>query len=140
MRQGKVFWSILKRTHADRIVTMFFLYFLVCGAFIMIVEPGIDNSGDAIWYCFSVITSIGFGDFTAVTTLGRVATIVLGLYGVIVLAIIPGIVASYYMEIVNVRNKESGEMFLHKLEHLDELSREELKELSEKVKNRKFKI
>jgi len=132
MRQGKIFWSILKRTHADKIVTGFGMYFLISALVIMLAEP--------IWYCFSVITTIGFGDFTAVTVIGRTASIILGLYGVIVLAIIPGIVATYYMEVVNFKNGDSGEAFMYKLEHLDELSKDELKEISEKVKSRKFKL
>ena len=135
MRQGKIFWSILKRTHADKIVTGFGMYFLISALVIMLAEPGIHRYGESIWYCFSVITTIGFGDFTAVTVIGRTASIILGLYGVIVLAIIPGIVATYYMEVVNF-----GEAFMYKLEHLDELSKDELKEISEKVKSRKFKL
>lgn len=140
MRQGKIFWSILKRTHADKIVTGFGVYFLISAAVIMLAEPEIHRYGESIWYCFSVITTIGFGDFAAVTVIGRAASIMLGLYGVIVLAIIPGIVASYYMEMVNFKNGDSGEAFMYKLEHLDELSKDELKEISEKVKRRKFKL
>ena len=109
MRQGKIFWSILKRTHADKIVTGFGMYFLISALVIMLAEPGIHRYGESIWYCFSVITTIGFGDFTAVTVIGRTASIILGLYGVIVLAIIPGIVATYYMEVVNFKNGDSGE-------------------------------
>ena len=119
MRQGKIFWSILKRTHADKIVTGFGMYFLISALVIMLAEPGIHRYGESIWYCFSVITTIGFGDFTAVTVIGRTASIILGLYGVIVLAIIPGIVATYYMEVVNFKNGDSGEAFMYKLEHLD---------------------
>ena len=140
MRQGKIFWSILKRTHADKIVTGFGMYFLISALVIMLAEPGIHRYGESIWYCFSVITTIGFGDFTAVTVIGRTASIILGLYGVIVLAIIPGIVATYYMEVVNFKNGDSGEAFMYNLEHLDELSKDELKEISEKVKSRKFKL
>ena len=140
MRQGKIFWSILKRTHADKIVTGFGMYFLISALVIMLAEPGIHRYGESIWYCFSVITTIGFGDFTAVTVIGRTASIILGLYGVIVLAIIPGIVATYYMEVVNFKNGDSGEAVMYKLEHLDELSKDELKEISEKVKSRKFKL
>ena len=140
MRQGKIFWSILKRTHADKIVTGFGMYFLISALVIMLAEPGIHRYGESIWYCFSVITTIGFGDFTAVTVIGRTASIILGLYGVIVLAIIPGIVATYYMEVVNFKNGDCGEAFMYKLEHLDELSKDELKEISEKLKSRKFKL
>ena len=45
-----------------------------------------------------------------------------------------------YMEVVNFKNGDSAEAFMYKLEHLDELSRDELKEISEKVKSRKFKL
>lgn len=139
MKKGKVFWSILKRTNTDKIAAGFGLYFLASALFIMIMEPGIHRYGEAVWYCFSVVTTIGFGDITAVTVLGRTATVILGIYGVIVLAIIPGIVVSYYMEIVKIRAKESAEEFLYKLEHLEEMSKTELKELSEQAKKWRFK-
>lgn len=139
MKKGRVFWSILKRTNTDKIAAGFGVYFLISAFFIMLVEPGIHRFGESVWYCFSVVTTIGFGDFTAVTVLGRTASIVLGIYGVIVLALIPGVVASYYMEVVKIRARESAEEFLYKLEHLEEMSREELRELSEQVKKVKLK-
>ncbi len=140
MKRGRMFWSIIKRTNADKIIYGFAVYFFISCAVIMLVEPGIHRYGEAVWYSFSVITTIGFGDFTAVTVIGRVASILLGLYGVIVLALIPGIVATYYMEIVKLKAKESTEVFLYQLEHLEDLSKEELKELSGKIKNRKIRI
>lgn len=135
MRKGKVFWSILKRTNSDKIATGFIIYFLISAFFIMMTEPDIHRYGESIWYCFSVVTTIGFGDFAAVTVAGRILSIILGIYGVIVLALIPGIVASYYMEMVKIRANESIEVFLDKLERLDELSEEERRELSKKIKN-----
>lgn len=140
MKRGKMFWSILKRTNADKIIYGFAIYFFISCAVIMLAEPGIHRYGEAVWYSFSVITTIGFGDFVAVTVIGRAASILLGLYGVIILALIPGIVASYYMEIVRLRTKESAEAFLYQLEHLEDLSQEELGELSKKIRNRKMRI
>lgn len=140
MKKGKMFWSILKRTNADKFVYGFAVYFFISSFVIMLAEPGIHRYGEAVWYSFSVITTIGFGDFAAVTVIGRAASILLGLYGVIILAMIPGIVTSYYMEVVRMRTMESAEVFLYQLEHLDELSEEELKALSEKIKNRKIRI
>lgn len=140
MKKGKMFWSILKSTYADRFVYGFLVYFFISSFIIMLAEPGIHRYGEAVWYSFSVITTIGFGDFAAVTVIGRAASILLGLYGVIILAMIPGIVTSYYMEVMKMRTRESAEVFLYQLEHLEELSEEELKELSEKIKNRKIRI
>ena len=122
MRPGKVFWKIIKRTNADKIVYGFLGYFCLCAFLIWMVEPGIPRLGDSVWYSFSVITSIGFG-----------------IYGAVVLAMIPGILVSYYMEIMQIRKNENINSFMYQLEHLDELSKEELKEVSEKVKNWKMK-
>lgn len=140
MRKGRMLWSILKRTHAEKILYGFAGYFFLSALIIMVAEPEINKYGDAVWYSFSIITSIGFGDIVAVTTIGRGASIVLGLYGALVLAVIPGIVASYYMEVVKLKTNESTEKFLYQLEHLDKLSKEELAELSNKIKKRKVKL
>lgn len=51
----------------------------------------------------------------------------------------PGVITSYYVESTKLRADESSVKFLDDLERLPELSKEELVELSEKVKkfNRK---
>ena len=49
-----------------------------------------------MWYCFAVITTIGFGDFVAKTLMGRVLTVILGLYGIVVVAIITSVIVNFY--------------------------------------------
>ena len=140
MKGFRVFLQIIKRTKSDKIPCGFTIYFFLCAVIIMLVEPEINGYGNAVWYSFSVITSIGFGDFVAITFIGRAATIILGLYGLVVLAMIPGIFTSYYLEIVKLRAKDSVETFLHQLEHLEELPKEELSEISERVRNWELKL
>ena len=55
-------------------------------------------------------------------------------FSVAVMAIVTALITSYYMEQANLRAKESARKFIDDLQHLDELSKEELRELSEKVK------
>ena len=57
------------------------------------------NIGDALWYCFAVVTTIGFGDFTAVTLTGRVLSVILGLFGIVLVAVITSIIVNFYNEI-----------------------------------------
>jgi voltage-gated potassium channel len=47
---------------------------------------------------------------------------------------IPAIVVSYYLEVVHRREKESISVILDKLEHLPEMSKEELQAISDKIK------
>lgn len=80
-------------------------------------------------------TTIGFGDLYAVTRIGRLITVLVSIYCIIVTAMIPGVVVSYYMEYLKLREKETISLFFEKLEHLPELSPDELVQLSERVKN-----
>ncbi len=134
MKGWKRCYKILKRTGTLHIF-MGFLVFL-CGASIVlvIVEPNINTFGDGLWYCFVAATTIGFGDIYAVTRIGRITTVLVGVYGILMTAMVPGVVVSYYMEYLKIREKETVSVFLEQLERLPELSKEELEELSEKIK------
>ena len=65
------------------------------------LEPGITSFQDALWYCFAIITTIGFGDVTATTIFGRVLSVILGIYGIIVVALITSIIVNFYTEVKN---------------------------------------
>ena len=49
-------------------------------------------------------------------------------------AVIPGVVVSYYLEVIHRRENEKLMSFLNTLEHLPELSKDELAHISEQVK------
>ncbi len=134
MKKSKIICKILKRTGAVRLIYGFLAVFLIISVAIMLAEPNINTFSDSMWYCFSVMTTIGFGDITAVTIIGRILSVILSIYSILIIAVIPGVLTSYYIEIIKLRANESIEKFLYDLERLPELSKEELAELSEKVK------
>lgn len=68
------------------------------------VEPSMTNFPDAIWYCFAVVTTIGFGYFYTVIPIGRVITVVLGIYGIIVVSVITSIIVNFYDETYGKRD------------------------------------
>ncbi len=134
MRNSKIMWRVLKRTRTDKLVYGYLVLLLLISFAIWMVEPDINTFFDSLWYCFSVLTTIGFGDIIAVTLIGRILSIILSLYSMIMIAVIPGVITSFYLEAVKVRSKDSMEKFMYDLEHLPELSKDELEQLSEKVK------
>ncbi len=140
MKRLKLLWRILRLTGTDKIVSGFIVFLLMCTFLIMIVEPGITNYGDALWFTFASFTTLGYGDIVVTTFIGRIITMVLTLYGIVVVALIPGVLVSYFTEIKSMKEDETIMQFLDKLENLPNLSKEELMKISVNVKQRRYKI
>ncbi len=61
---------------------------------------------DALWYCFAIVTTIGFGDLAATSPLGRLLSVILGIYGIIVVALITSIIVNFYGEMKKENHPE----------------------------------
>ena len=116
---------------------VFVALFLVSALVVMLCEPGVGDFGNALWFLFQVVTTIGLGDYSATSFMGRIAVVVLSVYSVFFIALITGAVVNFCAERMKARLNDSVSHFIDQLEHLPELSHEELVELSEKVKSRK---
>ena len=94
------------------------LTMIVCFSIILTsIEPNIETFPDALWYCFAVVTTIGFGDIVAVTPAGRILSVMLGLYGLIVVAVITSVIVNFY-------NATAGK---HDQKEIEEIKEEEKK-------------
>ncbi len=134
MRRLKILKNILVRTKAYQLILSFLAFIMIDSLIILLVEPDITHYGDAIWYCFVSLTTIGFGDIVAKTLIGRVATVLLSVYALFILAIITGVVVNFYTQIIEIQQKETVAAFIDQLEHLPDMSREELEDLSARAK------
>jgi len=98
------------------------LAIIVCFSIVLAhVEPSanpdstIKNFPDALWYCFAVVTTIGFGDMVATTPIGKILTVILGIYGIVVVAVITSIIVNFYNATVGKQDQKE----------LDEIKEEE---------------
>ncbi|MCR5788956.1 MAG: potassium channel family protein [Lachnospiraceae bacterium] len=130
----KILKGVLKRTYADELIAGLIGFFFLDAFVIMMLEPGINTYGDALWYCYAVFSTAGFGDFVAVTTLGRVLSILLTVLTILIVALVTGVIVAFYNDVVSMQYKASKAEILEMLQHLEDLSPEELKELSDRIK------
>ena len=137
MKRLRVLWNVIRLTGASYVFIGFVVVLAGAAVALPRVEPGIPTLGDALWYLFVSFTTIGFGDLTAVTFAGRLITVVVALYGIVVVALLTGVVVGFYNELLKVRARSSLAEFVDELEHLPELSPEQLQDLSERVRQRR---
>ena len=108
------------------------LFLVTCCALLCLLEPEtFPTFGNAIWYAFQAITTIGFGDIVAHTMACRTITILIGLSSLVVVALITGTVVNYYNEMMRLRKNDSILAFDKHMRKLTELSPDELRELEE---------
>ena len=105
MKRIKVLGSVLKRTRADKIIIGFIVFIFAIAAVIQLVEPDINRYGDALWYCYAVISTAGFGDVVAVTFIGKMCSVLLTIYSLFVVAIATGVVVNFYTQMVECSEK-----------------------------------
>ena len=123
-----------KSAGADKILSGYLAFFFAAAIPIWLIEPSVKTYGDSLWFCFAAATTTGFGDFTAVTVVGRIITVVLSVYSIGAVAIFTAVITGFFMDLAKLKKNESVRAFMDDLEHLPELSREELQAISDRVR------
>ena len=100
---------IIRKTYAAEIIFGLVLLMMTFSFLLTVVEPNMPGYLDALWYCFALVTTIGFGDVTAVTLPGRILSAILGIYGIVVVALITSIIVNFYGEMKKENKPEPEE-------------------------------
>ena len=108
----KLFNSRRLRTILAALVFFIFLF----GYLFYVSEPDVRNLGDGIWWALVTITTVGYGDITPVTTLGRVVASSLMLLGLGLIATITAIVSAKFIQ--NFVDHHTNDDVLEKLDEM----------------------
>ena len=134
LKNFRVLRRIMKETHATKVWYAFLIFFFICAVLIWLREPDIETYGQALWYCYAVVTTIGFGDLTVQSFISKIISVALSIYAAGVIAIMTAVVVNYFNHLVELRRKESLTALIEKLKVLPELPKEELEDISERVR------
>ena len=93
---------------------LFFIFLF--GYLFYVSEPDVRNLDDGIWWALVTITTVGYGDITPVTTLGRVVASSLMLLGLGLIATITAIVSAKFIQ--NFVDHHTNDDVLEKLDEM----------------------
>ncbi len=119
MSKLKLLYYILKTSGMTNVLASFLMFFFISATIIWLIDSNVNSFFDAIWFCVSVVTTIGFGDIVVTNIVARIVTIILALYGILVIAVITGVIVYYISKILD----------------LNRISQEDLIEISAQIKN-----
>jgi voltage-gated potassium channel len=88
----------------------------------------IDNIGDAVWWAFETITTVGYGDFVPVTWSGRFYAVFIMLIGISALGVVTASMSSYLVKRAHTASNPNADV----LQQIAEL-KEMVATLQEKV-------
>ena len=134
MSRVRNFFSLLETIFNSRrlrtILAALIFFIGVFGYLFYISEPQVETFGDGIWWALVTITTVGYGDITPLTTLGRVVAGLLMLLGLGLIATITAIVSAKFIQ--NFVDGHTNDDVLEKLEEL-ETEIEKIEELEDNV-------
>ena len=131
--------KILRQAKLGHITVVFLVVFALCALVVALAYPGVGNYGDALWLCFQTVTTVGFGDVPTNSPVVRITMVVLSIISIFYLAIITGVVVAYCVELTKQQPEESVNDLLDGLEHLDQKTPEQLREISAKIAEYRMK-
>lgn len=110
----RVKWGIdsflgkIREDLALKIIMGLLVLVTLCSIYFTLVEPGMTSFADSLWYSFSVITTIGFGDVTVTTTFGRILSVILGIYGIVVVGLVTSIIVTLYNDKAKKKDEDKS--------------------------------
>ena len=100
--------SLRRATMASVSVTVFLV--LVGAVLMRTFDPGdYPTFGDAAWFTLQTITTVGYGDSTPTSAVGRIVTSVVMLVSIGLITVITAIITSIFIESARRRRAESDD-------------------------------
>lgn len=95
-RRTSLFDLFLKKYKVDNLLLIVMTMLFVVALPMKFIEPDIHTYEDALWWAIVTMTTVGYGDISPVTTVGRIIASVLMLSGIGIIGMVTGTVAAIF--------------------------------------------
>ncbi|TFE01571.1 potassium channel family protein [Jeotgalibacillus salarius] len=123
----KPFYGLLKTNGLDRVIIMAIVLLFIIPIPIIIFEPSINTFQDALWWAIVTTTTVGYGDISPETPIGRLLAVVLMLTGIGIIGALTSSITSYFSSENNSNKPTEDRVFeiIKLIEETDDLKEED---------------
>ncbi len=119
------FFKIIKTNKLDKVILFTILIVIISAIPIKMIEPNINTYEDGLWWAVVTATTVGYGDISPETGIGRVIALLLMLFGIGLLGMITGSIATFFLG--GEKKESTAVTFIKKeLSRIDELTKEDI--------------
>lgn len=126
-------YAILRTNHLDRMILATVILIFGSSLVIYQIEDTIPSYADGVWWAVVTATTVGYGDLSPETTIGRLIAVILMIFGIGLLGTVTSAVAAFFMnKKETARQEETDEAIMYLKRNLDqiaELSNEEIERM-----------
>jgi voltage-gated potassium channel len=135
-------YEFVGKKQLSKVLTVFILFFLVVLYFSIIVihfekstNAGFHDFQDGLWWAVSTITTVGYGDVVPVTTYGKIAAMLLMLFGIGITSALGAILVSSLLKPSQEKMMKEEEVMV-KLEQDIENKQQQLSNMETTISNK----
>lgn len=123
------FLSILKTNGLDKVIALSGILIFGSSIVVTLVESNIDTFADGVWWSIVTTTTVGYGDISPSTIIGRLIAVLLMLVGIGLIGMITGSITTFFVK-EKTEIRPSIKFIQNQLDHFESLTENEMQELS----------
>lgn len=129
MQLFEVINVFLKDTYLDEILSISALIVISFTLSLYLFDPSMNSLFDTLWFVISSLTTVGYGDVLPNSMIGRIISLILLVFGVLIFSAITAALASYF----NKKLLNEGSEELKSIQEKLDSNEQELRELKEEI-------
>lgn len=119
-------YKLLKTNGLDKILIVALILLFIIPIPIVFLEPSIETFTDALWWAVVTTTTVGYGDISPETPLGRILAVILMLVGIGIIGTFTSAITSFFNE-KEIKNHEKQFLeILKTIEEIDLLTKDDI--------------
>ncbi|WP_128894722.1 potassium channel family protein [Longirhabdus pacifica] len=124
MKSFKTFFGILHQNGLSKVITAAVILMFLSAAVVQQVED-YESYGDALWWSIVTATTVGYGDISPETLVGRMVAVILMVFGIGLIGMVTGSIATYFIG-NDSKSDSNADFMISQLQRHEELTPEEI--------------
>lgn len=119
-------YKLLRTNGLDKVLIIAMVLLFIIPIPIVLLEPSINTFGDALWWAVVTTTTVGYGDISPETPIGRVLAVVLMLVGIGIIGTLTSAITSFFSN-KNESNHDKRILgVIQSIEEIENLTKEDI--------------